>query len=304
MSSSRRPIVVFGGSGFLGRAVVARLAGDGHAVRIATRHATERADHAGTVEWRKADVRDDASVAEAIDGCAAVVNAVGLYTESKAESFDATHEAGARAVAQQAAQRGVEHLVHISGIGADPSSRSRYVRARANGEALVRQAYPAATILRPSALFGPQDALINGLADLARRAPFLPLFGRGQARLQPVYVGDVARAVAGALASPGARGKTYELGGPHIYTYRALLALVLDATGKRRPMVPVPFPVWDLVAAAGSVLPSPPITAAQVTLMRADNIASGQMPAFSDLGIEPTALEDVLPRYRLGSASE
>ncbi|MEM8587050.1 MAG: complex I NDUFA9 subunit family protein [Pseudomonadota bacterium] len=300
MSSSDRPVVVFGGSGFLGRAIVACLVDAGHTVRIATRRA---ADHAGSVEWRQADIRDEASVSGAIEGCAAVVNAVGLYAESKTERFEATHEGGARIVARQAAQQGVEQLVHISGIGADPASRSSYVRARARGEALVQEAYPAATILRPSALFGPDDALINGLADLARRAPFVPLFGRGQTRLQPVYVGDVARAAVGALSMPSARGKVFELGGPRIYTYRGLLALVLDAMGKRRPMAPVPFTLWDLVAAVSAVLPSPPITEAQVTLMRADNVVSGDMPSLLDLGIEPTALESVLPGYRLSSAA-
>ena len=300
MSSLDRPVVVFGGSGFLGRVIVACLVDAGHAVRIATRRAT---DHAGSIEWRPSDIRDEASVAGAIDGCDAVVNAVGLYAESKTESFVATHESGARIVARQAAQQGVEQLVHISGIGADSASRSSYVRARASGDALVREAYPAATILRPSALFGPDDALINGLADLARRAPVLPLFGRGQTRLQPVYVGDVARAVGSALASPAALGKIFELGGPRTYTYRALLALVLDAMGKRRPMVPVPFALWDLAAAASAFLPNPPITEAQVTLMRTDNVVSGDMPSLGDLGIEPTALESVLPSYRLDSAA-
>lgn len=300
MSSSDRPVVVFGGSGFLGRAIVACLTDAGRAVRIGTRRAV---DHAGNVEWRQCDIRDEASVAGAIDGCAAVVNAVGLYAESKTESFVATHESGARIVARQAARQGVEQLVHISGIGADPASRSSYVRARARGDALMQEANPAAIVLRPSALFGPDDALINGLANLARRAPFIPLFGRGQTRLQPVYVGDVARAVVGALSMPSARGKVFELGGPRIYTYRGLLALVLDAIGKRRPMVPVPFALWDLVAAVSAVLPSPPITEAQVTLMRADNVVSSEMPSLGDLGIEPTALEAVLPSYRQNSAT-
>ncbi|MEO1224821.1 MAG: complex I NDUFA9 subunit family protein [Pseudomonadota bacterium] len=300
MSSSDQPIVVFGGSGFLGRAIVACLADAGHAVRIATRRAT---DHADNVEWRQSDIRDEASVAGVIEGCVAVVNAVGLYAESKTERFEATHERGARIVARQAAQQGVKHLVHISGIGADPASRSSYVRARGRGDALVQEAYPAATILRPSALFGPDDGLINGLAHLARRAPFVPLFGRGQTRLQPVYVGDVARAVCSALASLATLGKVFELGGPRIYTYGGLLALVLDAMGKRRPMVPVPFALWDLVAAVSAMLPNPPITEAQVTLMRTDNIVSGGMPSLGDLGIEPTALESVLPSYHLDSAA-
>lgn len=300
MSSSDRPVVVFGGSGFLGRAIVACLADAGRAVRIASRKQVDAPEGA---EWRQTDIRDEASVAQATQGCAAVVNAVGLYAESKTERFEDTHERGARIVARQAALQGVTRLVHISGIGADPASRSSYVRARASGDALVQEAYPAATILRPSALFGSDDALINGLADLARRAPFLPLFGRGQTRLQPVYVGDVARAVGSALASPASPGKVFELGGPRIYTYRALLALVLDAIGKRRPMVPVPFALWGLVAAVSTALPNPPITEAQVTLMRTDNVISGDMPSLDDLGIEPTALESVLPSYRLDSAA-
>ena len=290
-------ITVFGGSGFLGREIVRRLAADGAEVRIAVRH-PERAAFltespvGGQITAVQADVWDEASVGPAIAGTDAVVNTVGHYVERGGASFEAIHGQGARHVAAAAARAGIERLAHISGIGADPASDSAYVRARAIGERLVAAALPGATILRPSIMFGPEDAFFNRLAALARVLPALPLFGRGEVRLQPVYVGDVAAAVAKALTTPAA-GKVYELGGPRSYSYRALVRLVLERTGRRRLLLPLPYAAWDLLAA----LPGSPVSRDQVTLMRHDNLVALDALTLADLGIEATALEAVLPSY-------
>ena len=295
-------VTVFGGSGFLGRAIVARLLAEGTTVRLAARHPEEAAigrepDRGGDLQPVYADLRDETSVALALEGAEAVVNAVGLYVEKGAETFEAIHERGAQTVAQQAATLGVHRLVHISGIGADLQSESRYVRARAKGELLVMDAFARATVLRPSVLFGPEDSFLNTLADITSRTPVLPLFGRGHTRLQPVYVDDVAEAVLRALEHPEAPGKTYELGGAGIYSYRALVELVLERTRRRRLLLPVPFGLWQVLAILASILPAPPLTRAQVALMRQDNLVAEGALSLDDLGIEATKLDAVLPDY-------
>ena len=239
----------------------------------------------------------ETSVALAMAGSDAVVNAVGLYVEKGAESFEAVHELGALNVAHQAATLGVDRLIHVSGIGADMRSRSSYVRARAKGELLVTDVFSRATILRPGVLFGPEDKFLNALARIAHRTPVLPLFGHGRTRLQPVYVGDVAAATVSALSHPDAPGKTYELGGPRVYSYRALVELVLVQAKRRRLLLPIPFPLWEIVALLGSILPTPPITRAQVALMKHDNLVAKTALSLEDLGVTPTALEDILPGY-------
>lgn len=293
-------VTVFGGSGFLGRRIVERLAAEGTRVRVAVRR-PERAPVAedpgtgGRIEAVAADVWEEASVARALEGSWATVNTVGHYVEKRGASFDAVHGAGAENVARQARKAGARRLVHVSGIGADAASESPYVRARGMGEERVRDAFDGATIVRPSVLFGPEDRFLNTLVRAARLAPALALFGRGETRLQPVFVGDVAEATARILADPETAGRTFELGGPRVYAYRELLALVLRETGRRRFLVPVPFALWDAGAAALSVLPRPPITPDMVTLMKRDNVAGPGMPGLRDLGIAPVAVEDVLP---------
>ena len=295
-------VTVFGGSGFLGREIVKRLLVEGITVRLAARRPDRAAigeapGRGGRLQPVYADLRDATSVALALEGAEAAVNAVGLYVETGAETLEAVHELGASNVARQAATLGLDRLVHISGIGADPRSESRYVRVRAEGERRVTEAFPQATVLRPSVLFGPQDSFVNALAGIARRTPLLPLFGRGRTRLQPVYLGDVAEAALGALAHPDAAGRTYELGGPRVYSYRALVTLVLERAGRRRLLLPVPFPVWLALAVLASFLPAPPLTRAQVVLMKQDNVVAEDALTLGDLGIEATALEAVLPDY-------
>jgi len=300
MSGSR--VTVFGGSGFLGRRIVKRLAEDGAGVRVAVRH-PERASVLtaygtdGSITTTHADVWDETTVGPALAGSDAVVNTVGHYVERGRATFEAIHGQGAMHVARASAMAGVRRLVHISGIGADPGSASPYVRARATGERLVREAFPRATILRPSVMFGPEDAFFNQLAALARIMPILPLFGWGDVRLQPVYVDDVAEAVARALAIDAAQGRTYELGGPRAYSYKALLQLLLRQLGRRRLLMPVPYAAWELLAILLAPLPKRPISRDQVVLMRQDNVVDPAAASFAELGITPRAVEEILPSY-------
>ncbi|MDH3472685.1 MAG: complex I NDUFA9 subunit family protein [Rhodospirillales bacterium] len=292
-------VTVFGGSGFLGRRIAARMADAGAAVQVAVRR-PERFDpgtlaEPGRVSALRADVRDETSVAAALAGADAVVNAVGLYVEGGGETFRAVHVEGAERVARLAARAGARALVQISGIGADPGSRSAYVRARAEGEVRTLAAFPGATILRPSVLFGPDDAFLTLFARMARLLPLLPIFGRGATRLQPAHVDDVAEAVVRALEDPAAKGRVYELGGPRAYSYRELLSLVMAAAGRRRPLLPVPYTVWHLLARLAAVLPRPPLTRDQVILMEQDNVVGPDFPGFAELGIVPRSVEDSLP---------
>jgi uncharacterized protein YbjT (DUF2867 family) len=295
-------VTVFGGSGFLGRQIVRRLVADGAKPRVAVRHPDRVAFLSESLPGAditpvRADVWDESSVAPAVEGAEAVVNTVGHYVARGQATFEAIHGQGAMHVARASAAAGVDRLVHISGIGADPASPSAYVRARGIGERLVREAFPEATILRPSVMFGPEDAFFNQLAAIARLTPVLPLFGRGDVKLQPAYVADVAEAVARALQRGDSRGRTYELGGARAYTYKALLQLLLDQIGRRRLLMPVPYVGWELIAALLSPLPRRPISRDQVILMKRDNVVADGAPSFADLGITPRSVEEILPTY-------
>ena len=295
-------VVVFGGGGFLGRRLVHRLTTEGMTVRVAVRHP----DHAriklqsigfDRVTVVPADVRDQASVAAAIAGADAVVNTVSAYVEKGGVTFETVHVQGAQTVAREAIAAGVTRLVLVSGIGADPDSSSPYIRARGRGELMVQQAFPGATIVRPGALFGPGDALFSMLAELARLLPALPLIGGGHTRLQPVFVEDVAEAVANILTDPGTVGRTYELAGPGVYTLRELVRITLHLMSKRRILIPVPFAVAEIQARLFELLPHPPLTTGQVDLLKADNVASGTLPGLQELKIQPKAVEEVVPTY-------
>jgi NADH dehydrogenase len=295
-------ICVFGGTGFLGRGLVRRLAAEGATLRIAVRspdrsRSVLRAADLDRVTVLRADVRDPASVAAAVAGVDAVVNVVSAYVEKRGVSFESVHVQGARTLAQEAAAAGVARLVLVSGIGADPQSKSPYIRARGRGELVVRQAFPGATLVRPSAMFGPGDALFGTLADIARLLPVVPLIGGGRARLQPVYVEDVAEGIVRMLADRESAGRTYELAGPGVYTLRELVGFALRLIDKRRLLVPVPFAVAEIQARLFELLPSPPLTTGQVDLLRVDNLASGALPGFRDLDIRPKAVEDIVPTY-------
>jgi NADH dehydrogenase len=304
-----RLVTVFGGSGFVGRYVVKHLAEQGARVRVAVR----RPDNAlflkpmgtvGQIVPMQANLRSEPSVAVAVAGADAVVNLVAVLYERGPQSFAALHARGAAVVARQAAAAGVKHLVQVSSLSADPTSPSAYARSKAAGEAAVREAFPAATIVRPSIVFGAEDQFFNRFAALAQLSPALPLIGGGTARYQPVYVGDVAAAIVRALEEPGAAGKTYELGGPRTYTFAELLQMMLHETGRRRLLLPLPVPLANFMAffmELGSRLApiAPPLTRDQIALLGLDNVVAPGALGLGDLGLVPTAVEGVLPSYLL-----
>jgi uncharacterized protein YbjT (DUF2867 family) len=286
---------VFGGTGFLGRAIVRELATRGAPVRIAARR-PERPAWAGAghqIELVKADVRDEAGVVHALDGASGVVNAVSLYVESGGATFEAVHVEGAARVGRVAWEAGLRCVVLISGIGADPDSDSRFVRARALGEARIREAFPEAVLVRPSVMFGPDDAFLGTLAAVTR-LPVVPLFGRGETRLQPAFVDDVARGVHQVLDGAGAGQQVFEFGGAEVHSYREIVEMVLRHFGRRRLLLPVPFAGWRAIAAAMKPLPSPPLTRDQVLLMEKDNVVRDGAGTLADLGVAPKALEEML----------
>lgn len=298
-------VTVFGGSGFVGTHIVQALARQGWRVRIASRkpkraYETQPFGDPGQIQRVRADIRDRASVDQALQGAVACVNLPGILYESPGRSFAAIHVDGARHVAEACAVLGVKRLVHMSAIGAEPDSPSRYARTKAEGEQAVRRAFPDATIVRPSIVFGPEDGFFNRFAALASYSPVLPLFGGGSTRYQPVYVGDVARAVARALVDPSAPGQTYDLAGPTVYTFRELMQMVLKQTGKSRVLLPLPHAAGSLIGMAGDVqglLMSPVLTSDQAMLLRRDNVASSDRPGLEALGVAPTTVEAIVPTY-------
>lgn len=288
-------ITVFGGTGFLGSRIVRALADAGRPVRIAARRpvrpswATDR----HLIELVAADVRDEARVANAVAGAAGVVNAVSLYVESGGDTFDAIHVQGAARVGRLAREAGVARVVLVSGIGADAASPSPYVRARALGERRLREACPEAVIVRPSVLFGTGDAFLAALAGISR-LPVVPLFGRGDTRLQPVLVDDVAQGMVRLLGGPRSDARLFELGGAQVYRYREIVEMVLEHLGRRRLLLPVPFSVWRGLAALLELLPTPPLTRDQIMLMARDNIVGDGVGTFAELGVRPRSLEACL----------
>jgi NADH dehydrogenase len=304
---SAGPVVISGGTGFLGRRVVARCRASGMDVTVAARHARAVAgsfpDEGGSLSFTDVDVREEGDVRRAVEGAQAVVNCVALYVETRDATFRAIHVDGARNVAAAASQSGADSLVHISGIGSDASSSSAYVRARGEGEAAVRDAFPQATILRPSVMFGPHDAFLSAIDGVATMTPVIPLFGSGETKLQPVHVDDVAQAVARAIAVDAARGDTFELGGGEVLTYRRIVELVVEWKKRKLLLVPFPFAGWDILASAGSLLPSPPITEGQVALMKRDNVVGEGAKGFGELGIVPRTFTEAAPAYLPGKSS-
>ncbi|MBP0463735.1 complex I NDUFA9 subunit family protein [Roseomonas sp. PWR1] len=298
---NRRVATVFGGAGFIGRHIVQRLAKQGFIVRIAGRD-TEKAGKLRTlgavaqIVPVAASVTDEASVARAVAGAEVVINLVGILFERKEGDFARIQAEGAGRVARLAAAAGARKLVHLSAIGADAASESLYARSKAEGEEAVRAAFPAATILRPSVVFGPEDQFFNRFAGLAAVLPVMPVVSGGT-RFQPVYVGDVADAAMAAIAREDAAGKTYELGGPRAMSMREVLAFVLEATGRRRMMVDLPDRLVEFQARMGEKLPTPPLTRDQLILLRRDNLVAEGALTLADLGIAPKAVEAIVPAY-------
>ncbi len=297
-----RVITVFGGSGFIGRYLVQRLARRGWVIRVAVRHPDaalflKPMGDVGQVTPIAASLRHQGSVQAAVAGADAVVNLVGILYQRGPQRFDAIHAEGARTVAEAAAAAGARRLVQMSALGADAASPAEYARSKAAGEAAAAAAFPGATIVRPSVVFGPEDGFFNRFAAMARFSPVLPLIGGGTTRFQPVYVGDVAEAMARMLDDDGTRGRSYELGGPQVYSFKELLELTLAAIGRRRLLLPLPFWAASLQAALLELLPTPPLTRDQVRLLRHDNVVTQGAPGLAELGITPTAAELIIPTY-------
>jgi len=299
-------VTVFGGSGFLGRYVVRALAAQGWRVRVALRRPHTAQDlkvigDVGQVQLVQANLRYEGSVAEAIDGADAVVNLVAVLYESGEQSFEALHVEGAGSLAQIAAEKGITNFAHVSSIGADAEADSAYSRSKGEGEQLVLGAIPTANIFRPSVIFGAEDTFFNRFAKMSSFAPALPLFGGGESKFQPVYVGDVAQAIAKTV-SAGTNGKTYELGGPRQYSFKELMQLTLGAIDKKRVLLPMPWFAANAMGFAGEIsgaLPfvAPFLTRDQVTSLKSDNVVAEDALSFSDLGITPETVEAVIPSY-------
>jgi uncharacterized protein YbjT (DUF2867 family) len=300
--TNERTVVVFGGTGFLGRRVVRQLRARGFSVRIASRHPDRGRTLFGPDDLQlqsvAADIHDERSVAAALVGAYGVVNAVSLYVEYGRETFHSVHVESARRVAAQARRAGVERLVHVSGIGADAASPSLYIRKRGEGELAVRAAFADALLIRPAVMFGADDAFLTTILALLRRLPTYPMFGRGRTRLQPAFVEDVAEAIATALERR--QPITFECGGPRVYSYEELLRAVAREAGLAPILIPIPFAAWHALAWLAEMLPRPPVTRNQVELMQVDNVTSPQLPGFAELGIAPHPVEEILQELLRG----
>jgi NADH dehydrogenase len=285
--------------------VVRALARKGLRVRAAARqpgrgYRLRMLGDVGQIEVVQANIRDPASVARALEGAEACINLVGVLYEAGPQKFASVHAEGAGRVAQAARDAGVARMIQVSAIGADAGSPSQYGRTKAAGEAAVRAAFPTATVIRPSIVFGPEDDFFNRFAQMASISPALPLIGGGHTRFQPVYVGDLAEAIAQAAASDAHAGKTFELGGPAVYSFRELLEFILLETGRKRFLANLPFPLAEMLGALGDVLApvlAPPITSDQVNSLKVDNVPSGALPGLEAFGVTPRSIEAIVPTY-------
>ncbi|MBV8978620.1 MAG: complex I NDUFA9 subunit family protein [Alphaproteobacteria bacterium] len=303
---SKTLVTVFGGAGFLGRHTVRALARAGYRVRVAVRKPASAyflmpMGHVGQIQPFRCDAADPDQVAAALEGAQAAINLTGILYPHGGLNFESAHVEAAATIADAARNAGLSSLVHISAIGADPDAQSRYASSKGEGERRVRENFPAAAILRPSLLFGPEDRFFNKFASLARFLPALPLVGGGHTRFQPLFVGDAAAAILACLRKTETCGKTFELGGPTTYTFKELLQFILHETGRRRLLVPVPFFLASIKAfflQASRILGIEPLlTPDQVRLLRSDNVVREGMPGIADLGIEPVAMEAIVPGY-------
>lgn len=300
-------VTIFGASGFVGRHAVRTLAKQGWRIRAVCRKPNLAnyllpAGSVGQIQLLKGNINHDEDVAHAVAGAGAVVNLTGVLFGHGEQGFDAIHAEAARRIAKATREAGIESLIHLSAIGADPNADSSYAQSKGCGERAVREEFPAATILRPSVIFGPEDQFFNKFASLARFIPMLPLIGGGHTRFQPVYVADVAAAILGTLTLEETRGQTYELGGPRVYTFKELLQFILRETGRKRLLVPLPFALASIKAfflqIPSFILPIQPLlTVDQVRLLKTDNVVHDGAKGLGDLAISPARVEDIVPKY-------
>jgi uncharacterized protein YbjT (DUF2867 family) len=297
-ATNGRTVTVFGGTGFLGRRIVRHLRSRGFPVRIASRHPDRGHRLFGPddpqLQSVGANIHDERSVADALAGAYGVVNAVSLYVEHGQETFHSVHVESAQRVAAQAHRTGVDRLIHISGIGADAASQSRYIRKRGEGELAVRAAFVEALFIRPAVMFGPDDAFLTTILKLLRQLPVYPMFGRGVTRLQPAYVEDVAEAIVRVMQRAQTPSTIFEFGGPRVYSYEELLRAVAHQAGLAPRLLPIPLAAWHALAWASEMFPSQLLTRNQVELMQIDTVSSPDMPGFGELGISPHSVETIL----------
>ncbi|MBX9454794.1 MAG: complex I NDUFA9 subunit family protein [Rhizobium sp.] len=307
LSNMPKLVTVFGGSGFVGRHIVRTLAKRGYRIRVAVRRPDlafhlQPLGNVGQIAFVQANLRYRKSIDAAVRGSDHVINCVGILHESGRNTFDAVQDFGARAIAESCRNAGVK-FTHISAIGADENSASSYARSKAMAEKAILSLLPDAVILRPSVIFGPEDGFYNKFADMARIAPALPLVGGGHTRFQPVFVDDVAEAVARSVDGLVQGGRIYELGGAEVKSFRQILEDILRITRREKPLVQLPFFVASILGSIASLIPfiTPPITADQVTLLKTDNVVSEAAKAegrtLEGLGIKPTQAEAILPSY-------
>lgn len=299
-------VTVFGGSGFLGKHVVRALVKDGWRVRVPMRRPHTGQDlrvigNVGQVQLVQANLRFQKSVERAVEGSDAVINLVGVLFEEGRQSFKSLHTTGAATIAEAAQKAGITNMVHLSSMGADPEGRSEYARTKGEGEIQVTAAMPTADIMRPSILFGPEDSFFNRFAAMATLVPALPLIGGGDTKMQPAYVGDVAEAIAKVLGQ-GTSGEVYELGGPQTYSFKELMQFMLEALGRKKFLLPVPWPAANAIGFVGELsgyLPfvKPALTRDQVLSLRDDNVAGEGVKGFSDLNIKLETIEALVPTY-------
>lgn len=302
-----RQITVFGGSGFVGRSIVQALAREGYMVRVAVRriglaNGVKAFGDVGQITLMQANLRMPQSVAWAVTGSDAVVNAAGISVQHGRQRYHAVHAEGARNIAEASRVAGIQRLVHISGIGADNrSSRNAYIKSKVAAEDAIVSGFASATILRPSVVFGPGDALFTRLAGIAAKAPFVPLIGDGSAKVQPVFSADVGRAVVAVLQRPETAMTMFELGGPRVFTYREIAQLVLYEIDRKKPIIGIPAPLMKIAGFFAQQIArfglTPPLTADQVELMGSDNVVRPGANTFASLGIQPAAPEAILPTY-------
>jgi len=307
LSNVPKLVTIFGGSGFLGRHIVRVLAKRGYRIRVAVRR-PDLAGHlqplgnVGQIAFVQANLRYRNSVDAAVRGSDHVINCVGVLHEVGRNSFDAVQDFGARAVAEACRNAGVK-LTHISALGADIDSPSAYARTKAKAEKAILSLLPDAVIYRPSVMFGPEDGFYNKFADMARIAPALPLVGGGHTKFQPVYVDDVAEAVARSIEGKVEGGRIYELGGAEVKSFRAIIEDILRITCREKTLVPLPFFIASIIGSISSLIPfmTPMITADQVTLLKSDNVVSEAAKkegrTLEGLGIKPTLADAILPSY-------
>lgn len=299
---TRQKVVgIFGGGGFLGHAVVRRLAKKGHLIKVGSRNPESHKDiktcaAVGQIQLLHADIRDDESVQNFVNGCDVVVNLVGILFEKKKQTFENIHIKGAERIAKACTRANIDQLIHISALLNHPHKKSKYAITKENAEDVIKKAFKNVSILRPSLIYGPDDHFFNTFAKIAKISPVLPVFKRGKTSFQPVYVDDVAKAIE-AMIDQGIKTQTYELAGPQTYTFEELIELLLEIKKLRRTIVKCPTFIGWMISLVSKILPTPLLTFDQLHMLDIDSITHKKIKTFENLGIHPRSLEEVLPTY-------